>query len=115
MIKEFQETFKDYSPVELSNILVWFHEKNFFNKCGEDFLTKFWNEAVDKEDELIEKELENDVLEVLKDLDRMRKVYKRVEKTLKDVGYAPFDTKDNIEMYYTLIRVRDILKEVLGE
>ena len=59
-------------------------------------------------------ELEDAVTEVLEELKTMERLYKYVSRTLKNVGYAPFTTKDNIEMYFTLYFVHDALKKMLG-
>ena len=61
------------------------------------------------------KDLEQSVQDVINEFDKLHQVYKRVNQTLKNVGYAPFDAVDNIEMFYTLQLTRDVLREVLGE
>jgi len=46
----------------------------------------------------------------------LKELSERVESALERVGYAPFDTKDNVEMFYTLQLVSDILrKEIKNE
>lgn len=119
-IDKFREYFDNFSAIDLDEILEYLHDKNFLNKCGEQFANEFWNwyakkEYSEEESEEDKKEVESAVEYVLRDWDKLGQIYKRVNQTLKNVGYAPFDVVDNIEMFYTLQLIRDVLKEVLGE